>query len=151
MNYLESAKSLAQSTKRPLPVKEAEPDRHGEDQELEQLEQKWRGLLEDGKAILRMEVCRRHAVRLQDFSSWFVTHVENVDDYKHGRDFFSFPDGDLALLVTVDDAIAADNIETILGRSGERYEGTRDRERLGQQQTHAETGDDFLDEMYREW
>ena len=152
MNYLESAKSLAQSTKRKS-VTATAPDRGGAaaDQELERLEVEWREKVKSGSAILRMEVCRRHALRLQDFESWFTLNVSNQDRFKHSEHFFSFPNGDMAVLVTVDDAIAASNIESVLGAQAEKYESLRDRHRLGQQQKFADVGDPVWQEWCEEW
>ena len=146
MNYQDLAKTLSESTRKRDYVRPEEPGHKGlEDVKQERLEKEWRGLVKSKRAITKETICRNHALRLQDWEMWFTQNVTNLDKYRHGKDFFSFGDGDVAMLVEVDNEIGKSLIDKRLGASGERYEQKRMADRTGAGQMYAFTGDDELD------
>lgn len=152
-DFKDLGRELVERTKKSKPdyVKPEEPDYKGiEDVKQERLELEWRGLVKSKRAILKEQVCHNHAFRLPDWEMWFTQNVTNLDKYEHGKDFFQFADGDVAMLVEVDNEIGKDQIDKRLGASGERYEQKRIADRTGGNQTHAFTGDDEMDEANRQ-
>ncbi len=124
MDY-SKAKKLAESTKVPKFVKvDEQPYRQSEeDAKTERLCKKWDGLLKSRRAIDRKKIQRGHGVPDSQWEGFFNRNFLNDDGRIFGKDFFVYPDGRMCCLVEIDDAIANDNIELVLGKQAEKFEG----------------------------
>ena len=135
-----AGRELAESTKQ----KECkQPDRRAAQARLAK---KWLGLVASQRAITKEKVCRNHAIRLQDWEMWFTRNVTNLEKFKHGKHFFKFSDGDVAILVEVDDQIATITLEGILGGAAEKFEARLPLE----QQNYADVQEPFWQECVEE-
>lgn len=147
-DFKDLGRELAERTKKskPKPQKHVKPDTVAiEDEETKRLTAKWDGLLASGNAITKAEIQAGHGVPEMGWMEFFMRHFENPEGPVFGESFFVWPDGSMACLKTLDTQIAKDNIETVLGESGVRYEGHRDNQKSGNQQSFAITGDAVMD------
>jgi len=80
--------------------------------------------------------------RIISFESWWNLKIVLPGKFKEGVDY-KVEDGKHYITTEADEALRQDEIAGVMGQSAERYERRKD----PPQQTHANTGDDFWQEI----
>ena len=84
--------------------------------------------------------------RIISFESWWNLKIVLPGKFKEGVDY-KVEDGKHYITTEADEQLRQDEIAGVMGASAERYERHRVDQKFGKQQTHADTGDPFWQEI----